>query len=125
MALRRPVLGRIAETIAEAWLRARGYRIVARRRRIAGVEVDIVARRPGLDLLVEVKWRSSRLGASVPLETLVSTAQRRRLARAASAWASSAAGPRTIRVDLVIVRPRLPWPSVTHVPDISPRHWNE
>ena len=49
--------GRSAETLACWYLRLKGWRIVARRARVAGGEVDIVARRGRTLAFVEVKAR--------------------------------------------------------------------
>ncbi|HXH53308.1 MAG TPA: YraN family protein [Sphingomicrobium sp.] len=51
--------GRAAETLACWWLRLRGWRILARRARVPGGEVDIVARRGRTLAFVEVKARAS------------------------------------------------------------------
>ena len=57
-------LGAQGEAWAAAHLVRRGYRIVARNVRAGGVEIDLVAARPGLIVFVEVKTRRSRaLGA--------------------------------------------------------------
>lgn len=49
--------GRRAERLAAFWLALRGFQILGRRFRAAGGEIDIVARRGGLLVLVEVKAR--------------------------------------------------------------------
>ena len=49
--------GRGAETLAAVWLRLHGWRILARRARVPGGEVDIVARRGRVLAFVEVKAR--------------------------------------------------------------------
>lgn len=51
--------GRRAELIAEVWLRFKGYRIPARRFRTKSGEVDIIARKGNLIVLVEVKARQT------------------------------------------------------------------
>lgn len=52
-----------AETLAAFYLRLKGYRILARNLRVAGGEVDMVARRGNVLVFVEVKYRPS-LGAA-------------------------------------------------------------
>ena len=57
--------GRGAETLACWYLRLQGWRILARRARVPGGEVDIVARRGGTLAFVEVKARATRGGRGV------------------------------------------------------------
>ena len=51
-------LGRRAELLAALHYRARGYRILSRRYRAHGGEIDLIAARPGLVVFVEVKARA-------------------------------------------------------------------
>jgi putative endonuclease len=51
--------GRSAETLACWYLRLKGWRILARRARVRGGEVDIVARRGRTLAFIEVKARAS------------------------------------------------------------------
>ena len=60
--------GRGAETLAAMYLRLKGWRILARRARVPGGEVDLVARRGRVLAFVEVKARSSELAASFALD---------------------------------------------------------
>jgi putative endonuclease len=60
--------GRGAETMAAMFLRLKGWRILARRVRVPGGEVDLVARRGRTLAFVEVKARSSELAASFALD---------------------------------------------------------
>ncbi len=96
-----------AETVCVWWLRARGYRVLARRFNARVGEIDIVARRGQLLAMVEVKARS---GGDISL-AVPSPRQRQRIARAAEAFV--ARSPRyagcDIRFDLMVTRPwRLP-----------------
>ena len=52
-------LGRIGERRAIWFFRLRGYRIVARNLRLDAGEIDLVARRGGTVVIVEVKTRQS------------------------------------------------------------------
>ncbi|MBM3527520.1 MAG: YraN family protein [Alphaproteobacteria bacterium] len=104
-------IGLSAESRAAAYLVAKGYRIVARRFRSPVGEVDIVARRKGVLVFVEVKARASLDAAAESLQQR----QQRRIAAAASAWL--AAHPEDaesdIRFDAVLVAPgRIP----RHIP---------
>jgi putative endonuclease len=60
--------GRKAETIAAWWLRLQGWRILARRMRVPGGEVDLVARRGRTLAFVEVKARASDEAAALSLD---------------------------------------------------------
>jgi len=60
--------GRGAETLACWYLRLRGWRILARRARVPGGEVDIVARRGRTLAFVEVKARNSAESAGFALD---------------------------------------------------------
>ena len=104
--------GRRAETIAAWWLRLRGWRILARRARVAGGEVDLVARRGRTLAFIEVKQRSSEESAAMALD-------RHRLRRVAVA--AERIAPRfmrpgdELRIDAIFVIPgRLP----RHLPNV-------
>lgn len=60
--------GRGAETLACWYLRLKGWRILARRARVPGGEVDIVARRGRTLAFVEVKARGSVEAAAFALD---------------------------------------------------------
>jgi len=60
--------GRGAETFAAMFLRLKGWRILARRARVPGGEVDIVARRGRTLAFIEVKARSSEEAAAFSLD---------------------------------------------------------
>ncbi len=60
--------GRGAETLACWWLRFHGWRILARRARVPGGEVDIIARRGKVLAFVEVKARATEESAAMSLD---------------------------------------------------------
>jgi putative endonuclease len=60
--------GRGAETLACWYLRLHGWRILARRARVRGGEVDIIARRGRTLAFVEVKARATEAAASFALD---------------------------------------------------------
>jgi putative endonuclease len=98
--------GRGAETLACWYLRLHGWRILARRVRVHGGEVDVVARRGRTLAFVEVKARASRDAAALALD-------RWRLRRVAVAAESLT--PRfmrdgdDVRIDALFIVPRR-WP---------------
>lgn len=98
--------GRGAETLACWYLRLKGWRILARRARVPGGEVDVVARRGRTVAFVEVKLRANDDAASFALDQW----RLRRVAAAAERLA-----PRftrdgdDVRIDAIFVVPRR-WP---------------
>ena len=98
--------GRSAETIACWYLRLHGWRILARRARVRGGEVDIVARRGRTVAFVEVKARATDDAAGMALDHY----RLRRVAAAAEILAQRYARPGDdIRIDAVFVVPHR-WP---------------
>jgi putative endonuclease len=98
--------GRGAETLACWYLRLKGWRVLARRARVPGGEVDVVARRGSVVAFVEVKQRSSDDAAALALDEW----RLRRVAVAAERLA-----PRfmrdgdDLRIDAIFIVPRR-WP---------------
>ncbi|MEJ2547146.1 MAG: YraN family protein [Gemmatimonadota bacterium] len=76
--------GRQGETLAAAWLEARGIRVLDRNWRHGRYEIDIIARDSGTIAFVEVKTR--RLGPGGAPAAAVNSRKRARLNRAAAAW---------------------------------------
>ena len=98
--------GRRAETIACWYLRLYGWRIIARRARVRGGEVDVVARRGRTLAFVEVKARGSDDAAGLALDRH----RLQRVANAAEVLAQRFARPGDdIRVDALFVVPGR-WP---------------
>ena len=103
--------GRRAETVAAWWLRLHGWRVVARRVRTPVGEVDLIARRGGTLIFVEVKARE-RLDNGLQA---LHPAALARVARAAAAVADRyGAGCATLRIDAVVI-----------VPGHWPRHYRD
>ena len=104
--------GRGAETLAAMWLWLHGWRILARRARVPGGEVDIVARRGHILAFIEVKARATQDAAGFALDSY----RLRRVVTAAERLA-----PRymrdgdDLRIDAIFIVPRkLPH----HLPNI-------
>ena len=98
--------GRGAETIAAFWLRLHGWRILARRARVPGGEVDIVARRGRTLAFVEVKARATDEAAAFSLDAY----RLRRVAVAAERLAQRyLRDGDELRIDAIFIVPRR-WP---------------
>jgi putative endonuclease len=93
-----------AETIAAVLLMLKGYRILARRYRAAGGEIDVVAKRGRSVVFVEVKARVTMVDA----EIAITPQKARRIARAARHWLgrNSWAMSHTLRCDAVLMARR-------------------
>ena len=99
--------GLSAESRAAAFLIAKGFRILARRFRTPLGEIDIVARRRGVLVFVEVKARDSFDAAA----EAIGKRQQSRIIAAAQLWLASHPedAMRDMRFDVVLVVPgRLP-----------------
>ena len=98
--------GRRGELAAELFLRAKGWSILARRRKTPLGEIDLVVRRAGTIAFVEVKWR--KRGAD--LDLAIDEYRLRRVAAAAEAVAHEyATDGEDLRVDVILLAPgRLP-----------------
>lgn len=93
-----------AETLAALWLQLKFYKVIARRYRVRGGEIDIIAKRGDAIAFVEVKARASREDAM----TAITEDKRRRISRAASRWlaANPWAVGYVLRADAVFIAPR-------------------
>ncbi|MGH6760717.1 MAG: YraN family protein [Phyllobacterium sp.] len=99
--------GHRAEAFACLVLMLKGYRIVARRYRTRLGEIDIIARRGRLVLIVEVKARATIESA---MEAVTAQAQRR-IEAAADIWLARQPDyvRLSLRFDLIAILPRR-WP---------------
>ncbi len=102
--------GHRGEWLAAFALMLKGYRIVARRYRTKLGEIDLIARRGDLVLIVEVKARPTLMAA---MEALAHESERR-IEGAADMWLSRQPdfGRLSVRFDMVAV---LPWRWPVHV----------
>ncbi len=104
--------GRGAETIACWYLRLHGWRILARRARVPGGEVDIVAKRGRTLAFVEVKARADADSAGFSLDEW----RLRRVAVAAERlMARYMDGVDDVRIDAIFIVP-FRWPK--HLPNV-------
>ncbi len=104
--------GRLAESLCAWHLRARGYRILARRFRTPVGEIDIVARRGNTLAVVEVKARADQTTAMDSLRPR----QRGRIQRAAEIFiaARPPLAGMDVRFDIMVVAP---WRPPDHIMD--------
>lgn len=105
--------GHRGEFLAALALMLKGYRIVARRYRTKLGEIDLIARRGDLVLVVEVKARPTLLSA---MEAIAYQSERR-IEAAADLWLSRQPdyGRLSVRFDMVAVLPHR-WP--VHVENV-------
>jgi putative endonuclease len=105
--------GHRGECLAALALMAKGFRIVARRYRTRLGEIDLIARRGDLVLIVEVKVRGSLVEA---MEAIARESERR-IERAADLWLSRQPdyARLSVRFDMVAV---LPWRWPIHVENV-------
>lgn len=103
--------GRSAERIAAWALRARGYHILAERYKTPSGEIDLIARRGGTLVFVEVKARATMAAG---LEA-ISPRQQQRIRGAAETFLAKGYGPARCRFDAIVITPGpLGLPRITH-----------
>ena len=94
--------GRTAETLACWYLRLKGWRILDRRVRVHGGEVDVVARRGRTVAFIEVKARSTEESAAASLDHY----RLRRVAAAAEQLTAKYMHPGDdVRIDALFIVP--------------------
>ena len=107
--------GRRAESLAALYLRLKGWRILARRRQLPMIEIDILAQKGRILAIVEVKHRPTLDQATAAL----TPSNARRLRQAAQQLAAEQAANGkflSARVDLIALAPgRFP----RHIPNIA------
>ena len=110
-----PDTGRDGETVAADYLRDKGYRVLHRRYRAAGGEIDLIAADGDCCVFVEVK---STDRASDRPEDRVRRDKRRKLIRCARQFVERSAAPGTeYRFDVVAVDLSARTPAVEHMED--------
>ena len=105
--------GRRAEVLAALLLMAKGYRILGFRLKTRQAEIDLLALRRNVLVVVEVKRRTSLAAA---LDT-VTVDQRERLRRAGAALAASRPALRGAAVRLDLIALARGWVPM-HIPDV-------
>jgi putative endonuclease len=101
----RAALGRRAEDAAADWLRLRGFTLLARNLRLGPLELDLVARRGALVVVVEVRTRGPT-SYERPFESLGATKRanlRRAVGRLWKQRLPGMQGMERIRIDVAAV----------------------
>ena len=94
--------GREAEAQAAQYLMLQGFEIVGERRKTKLGEIDLIARKTGLVVFAEVKWRARK----ADLATAMDEYRLARVAAAVEAVAHEYAGPEDdIRIDVILLSP--------------------
>jgi putative endonuclease len=109
--------GHTSEWLAAAALMLKGFRIVARRYRTKLGEIDLIARRGDLVLIVEVKARKTLIEAM----DAIGRESTRRIEGAADLWLTRQCdyAKLSVRFDMVAV---LPWRWPVHVENVFYGH---
>lgn len=94
-------LGRFGEERAAAYLRRRGYRIVERNFSCREGEIDIIARKGGYVVFVEVKLRKNADFAAA--REFVTRAKQQRIITTASVWLAQSGCELQPRFDVIEV----------------------
>lgn len=97
--------GRRGEFWASLYLMLKGFRILARRVKTPVGEIDLVARRFGVTVFVEVKARAFSSGE----EDALFAVNRERILRAAQVWLSRHPAQGGVRFDVIFLAP-FAWP---------------
>ena len=109
--------GRVAESLAVAFLQHQAYRILAVNQRVGRGEIDIIARKGSVLAFVEVKARRTRT-CGAP-EDAVTPRKRRQVARLAALWLGShpgrLAGVTDVRFDIIAVDALARPPRIRHL----------
>ncbi|THH36343.1 YraN family protein [Neolewinella litorea] len=109
--------GEQGEALARQYLIGHGYTIEATNYRYRRTEIDIVARKDGILVFVEVKTRSS-VAYGHP-STFFRPEQQRRMSRAASMYMEEVNHEWEIRFDLIAIHYRSPSVyQLDHYPDV-------
>ena len=107
--------GKLGEDKATQFLEEQGYEILARNYRYKKSEIDIIGKKAGLLVFVEVKSRSSK--AFGEPETFVSPSQQKAIIRAAQTYIQEINWPGDIRFDIIAFFKKGREEEMTHLPD--------
>lgn len=109
------VFGQLAENLVEHMLRKKGYRIVGKNVRLAGGELDLIAKDQGTLVFIEVKARrGDQFGGAA---YAITTRKKRQIIKLALCYLSKHGGTNTqCRFDAILVEETHEHsPHVTHI----------
>lgn len=95
-------LGKKAEEFAARYLHSIGYKVIHQNWKSGKLEIDIIAKTPGITAIVEVKFRSGDWNGSP--EQAVNPAKIKHLVQAANVYADKTKNVGQIRFDIIAVR---------------------
>ncbi len=107
--------GKLGEEKAAAFLKGKGYEVLAQNHRYKKSEIDLICQKDGLLIFVEVKTRSSRAFGNP--ETFVSENQRMAIIRAAEAYMDETNWGGDLRFDIIAIVSRGGEEEITHLED--------
>lgn len=108
-------LGNLGEQIACAYLIKKGYRILAQNWRYLKNEIDIITIHKNTLVIIEVKTRTSTYFGKP--ETFVSTAQQKRICKAADAYLQISNLDIEVRFDIISIIKNTQQQKIEHIKD--------
>lgn len=108
-------IGKKGETLAAAYLKTKGYTILETNWRTGRLEIDIIARKANVLIIVEVKTRSTN--AFGEPELFVKKIKQRMLARAAARYLATNSLDLEIRFDILAVILGSSGPQIRYIED--------
>ncbi len=114
-------IGKRGEQLALNFLRNQGYQILETNWRYSRAEIDIIARKEGILVFVEVKTRTA--AAFGPPEAFVSAKQERLIANAAAVYMEQIGHDWEIRFDIIGVLLSQSETSIKHFEDAFFPSW--
>lgn len=104
--------GKQGENMACAYLQEQGYTILKRNFYYQKAEIDIIASKDDVLVIIEVKWRKSAIYGAP--ETFVTPKKRKLLARAADFYVQKLNWQGETRFDIISIVGQLPIHALTH-----------
>lgn len=113
-------IGQQGEEISHNYLVEKGYSILERNWRIGHLEIDLIAEKQGLIIVVEVKFRREE----EPLEAgiLVNKKKQAHLIKATQAYLEKTNCDKEVRFDVMVITVKNGQPQVNHIEDAFYSH---